>query len=166
MHGGRVIIGSVGLLTFVTGCGEATTRMQPGVPLEIRRGYCFVSTEYKQHGKELNRSDVYRRLSRNEKSKSYLDAGNSWAIASIAAVGVTLGTFTAATIGEHPDVDMDDDAKTALYATSFGVGLLSVVLCITSDGKYVKAAEVYNEGLPKALDPDAPDPADTSSDPP
>jgi len=166
MRGGRLIIASVGLLTVVTGCGEAATRMQPGVPLEIRRGYCFVSTEYKQHGKEVNTSDVYRRLNRHAQSRPYLEAGNSWAIASIAAVGVTLGTFAAATIGEHPDVDMDDGVKTALYATSFGAGLLSVVLCVTSDGKYVKAVEVYNEGLAKAPDPDATDPADASSDPP
>lgn len=53
---------------------------------------------------------------------------------------------------------MNDDAKTALYATSVGTGLLSVFLCVTSDGKYVKAVEVYNDGLPKAPDPDASDP--------
>jgi len=165
MRGSPVLVAGVGLLTLVTGCGGATVRMQSGVPIEIERGYCFVSTKYKQHGRDLDTDDVYRRIGRNEKSRSYIEAGNSWAIASVAAVAVTLGTFTAATIGEHPDVDMDDDAKTALYATSVGAGLLSVFLCVTSDGKFVKAVEVYNEGLPKAVDPDAPDPADRAGEP-
>lgn len=163
MRGDRVILGSLGLLAFVTGCGGATTRMQYGMPLEIRRGYCFVSTQYKQRGQELDPGDVYKRLSRKQESKAYLDAGNSWAIGSIAATLVATGTLTAGILGSSGDVKMDEDVTTALLVTGATVGVLSWVLCITSDGKYVKAAEVYNESLPK---PEPDETADPASGPP
>jgi hypothetical protein len=39
---------------------------------------------------------------------------------------------------------MSDGDKTALLATTAGVGVLGIVLCLTSDGQYATAAELYN----------------------
>lgn len=160
------MLGSFGLIALVTGCGQATTRMQPGVPLEIKRGYCFLSTEFKQHGREVNTNDTLTRLGRYERTKSYVSAGNSYAIGSIAATIVATGTLTVGLLGAQERIKMSDELTTGLIATGIGVGVLSWVLCITSDGKYVKAAEVYNEGLPKPDPDDDAGPPDASSDPP
>lgn len=137
------------LAILLPACGQATTRMQPGVPIEVKRGYCFLSTEYRQRGREVNRNDTLGHLARYERSKSYVSAGNAFAIGSIAATLVATTTLTVGLLGTRDTLKMDDGVSTALIATGIGTGVLSWVLCITSDGKYARAAEVYNEGLSK-----------------
>lgn len=133
------------LLTCLLACGQATTRMQPGVPLEVKRGYCLLNTEYKQRGKLLNRDDVMQRLARNEKSGPYVASGNAFAIGSIIATVVATPAIIVGSAAKEGNIHMSDGASTGLLVGGVAVGVLSVVLCITSDGKYASAAETYNE---------------------
>jgi hypothetical protein len=124
--------------------------MHPGLPLEVSRGYCFVSTDFSQRGKPVNRDDTLKRLAQFKASQPYVSAGNAFAIGSIGATIVGTSTLVVGLLGSdgtHGGIKMSDGTKAALIGTGIGVGVLSWVLCITSDGKYASAAEVYNKHL-------------------
>ncbi len=119
--------------------------MRPGVPLEVRRGYCFAPTLYLQRDQVVDRNSVMQRLARNPDSQPYVSDGNTIAIGSIAASIVGTTTLGLGVLGTGETVEMSDGTVTALIGTGIGVAVLSWVLCITSDGKYATAAEVYNQ---------------------
>lgn len=135
------------MASLLGGCASQI-KMQPGVRLETRRGYCFVETQFKQHHKVLNRDSVMQRLAKSRHSAPLVEQGNDYAIGSIVA---TLAASTALIVGmlaKKGDVRMSDGASTALVAGGVGAAVASWALCITSDGRYVAAADAYNARLP------------------
>lgn len=139
------LVGGLTVAVLLGACGQATTPMRPGVPLEIHRGYCLTDLEFSQRGVPVNRANTLARLSHYSTSQSHLSTGNALAIGSL---GATLAGTTALTVGlfgANGSIDMSDGAATALIATGAAVGVLSWVLCITSEGQYAAAAEVYNQ---------------------
>jgi hypothetical protein len=82
-------------------------------------------------------------------------AGDALAIGSIGATIVATSAFAVAALSSSDNVKMSDGAKAAVLGTGIGVGILSWILCISSDGKYATAAEVYNAHLsnPRELPP-------------
>jgi hypothetical protein len=138
------------------GCSQVTTPMRSGVPLEVNRGYCFMPTEFKQRGEPVNRENTMKWLAHYKPSSPYVNAGNVLAVGSIGATVVATSAFGAAAMGSTDSFKMSDGAKNALIGTAIGVGILSVILCVSSDGKYATAAEVYNAHLrtPDNLPPD------------
>jgi hypothetical protein len=145
------IIATFGALT-VLGCGQATLPMRPGTPLEVKRGYCFVNTTYKQHGVEVNRDDVMTHLAAHEDSGPYVSEGNSFAIGSIVATVVASPALVVGGMGKQGQIEMDDGASTGLLVGGLTAAVASWVLCIASDAKYARAAETYNERLGHAYE--------------
>lgn len=145
----RAVLGAGALVVATTvGCAP-TTKMVPGTPLEVQRGYCIVQTQYKQGGKALNRDSVMARLSKNPHARPHLESGSNLAIGSIitsvlGTIGIVLGV--AAKQGE---IKMADGASTAVLAGGIGLGLASWPLCIASDGQYAAGAAAYNAHLPR-----------------
>lgn len=131
------------------GCASQI-KMQPGVPLETRRGYCFVETQFKQHQKVLNRDSVMQRLAKSRHSAPLVEQGNNYAIGSIVSTLAAGTALVVATLAKNGKVEMSDGASTALVAGGAGAMIASWALCITSDGRYVAAAEAYNARLPVA----------------
>lgn len=123
--------------------------MRPGLPLEIKRGYCFTDLEFSQRGEPVNRENTLKHLARYTGSQPHLSAGNGLAVGSIGATLAGTSAFTVGMLGAHDTIEMSDGAATALIATGLGVAALSWVLCITSEGQYARAAEVYNERFEK-----------------
>jgi len=169
---GAVSSNTLGVLLALSSvaCGQATLPMQPGLPLEIHRGYCFVDTTYSQRGETRNRSDVMKHLSRYPESRPHLETGNTLAIGSIAAWLATTAGIITWDLADGGQIKMSDGDKTALLATTAGVGVLGIVLCLTSDGQYATAAELYNAhhttNAPPASDEDEQgDPNDASAPP-
>jgi hypothetical protein len=139
--------------------------MRPGVPLEVNRGYCFMPTEFKQRGEPVNRDDTLKRLARYKSSSPYVNAGGVLAIGSIGATVVSTAAFGAAALGSSDSFKMSDGTKIALIGTGIGVGVLSWILCISADGKYATAAEVYNAQLSTPGDPSPDDDAPAADKP-
>jgi hypothetical protein len=142
------ILGVGALMGSVGGCAHST-KMVPGVPLEVDRGYCIAETQYKQRGKPLNRDSVMARLSKTSRARPHLESGNKLAIGSIiTAVIGTAGIFLGAA-GKRGEIKMDDGVSTALLASGIGVSVGSWALCIAADGQYAAGAEAYNAHLPR-----------------
>lgn len=138
----------------VVGCGQATVRMDPGTPVAVERGYCLVNTKFKQRGHLLNRDDVMQHLERSEKTRSYVAQGNALAIGSIISVVVATPAIIIGASAKQGEIQMNDDASTALLAGGIAVGVASWALCIASDGKYVSAVDAYNEHFTERPEPD------------
>jgi hypothetical protein len=138
------VIATFGALTLL-GCGQATLPMRPGTPLEVTRGYCFVSTTYKQRGEEVNRDDVMTHLAAYKDSGPYVSEGNAFAVGSIVATVVATPAIVVGAMGKQGQIKMDDGVSTGLLVGGIAAGVASWVLCITSDAKYATAAETYNE---------------------
>jgi hypothetical protein len=128
--------------------------MQAGVPLDVKRGYCLVDTTFKQNGQLLNRDDVMRRLSKNQKSRPYVAQGNTLAIGSVVATILATPAIIVGASAKGGDIHMSDGASTGLLVGGIVAGVASWALCIASDGKYVTAAETYNEQFTKPPDQD------------
>jgi hypothetical protein len=158
------------LALSVSACGKAMLPMEPGVPLEIHRGYCFVDTTYSQRGKTRNRDDVMKRLSRYPESRPHLVTGNALAIGSVGAWLATSAGLITWDLADGGLIKMSDGDKTALLATTLGVGVLGIVLCLTSDGQYNTAAELYNAhhtaNTPPTNDDEEGDPNDDAANAP
>ncbi len=141
-----------GVLVFASalcGCNQVNTPMRPGVPLEIHRGYCLTDLEFSQRGEPVNRVNTLKHLARYTGSQPHLNAGSNLGLGSIGATLVSTSTFTVGLLGANDTIEMSDGAATALIVTGLSVGALSWVLCITSEGQYAKAAEVYNQRFEK-----------------
>jgi hypothetical protein len=144
--GGLRAIATLGALA-VLGCGQATLPMRPDTPLEVTRGYCFVSTKYEQRGEEVNRDDVMTHLAAYKDSGPYVREGNAFAVGSIVATLVATPAIVVGAMGKREQIKMDDGLSTGLLAGGITAGIASWVLCITSDAKYATAAETYNQRI-------------------
>jgi hypothetical protein len=121
--------------------------MQPGVPVDVQRGYCFLNTEFKQGGHMLNRDDLMQRLAKNEKTGPYVAQGNTLAVGSVVATVVSTPAILVGALAKDGDIHMSDATSTGLLVGGIAVGVVSWALCIASDGKYVTAVQKYNENF-------------------
>jgi hypothetical protein len=140
-------VASVWVMASLLGGCKSQIQMQPDVPLETRRGYCLVETQFKQHQKVLNRESVMHRLAKSRRSAPLVEQGNDYAIGSIVATLAAGTALVVATLAKNGEIEMSDGASTALVAGGVGAAVASWALCITSDGRYVAAAEAYNARL-------------------
>jgi hypothetical protein len=140
-----VLAGGISLAFGLSACVPSPVPMRPGIPVEVRRGYCFVPTEFTQRGVTVDRDSVMKRLARNSDSAPYVSDANAIAVGSIGATIVGTTTLGLGFLGRGETVKMSDGTTTALIGTGIGVGVLSWVLCITADGQYASAVEVYNQ---------------------
>jgi hypothetical protein len=88
--------------------------MEPGVPVDVRQGYCFLNTEFKQSGRTLNRDDVMQRLAKNEKTGPYAAQGNTLAVGSVVATVVATPAILVVGLAKDGDIHMSDGASTGL----------------------------------------------------
>ncbi|MFZ5893023.1 MAG: hypothetical protein ACOY0T_18325 [Myxococcota bacterium] len=114
--------------------------MNTSEPLQIQRGYCIGETRFEQHGQIVNRDDVMRRLGRYKDTAPYVQTGNTLAVLSIVT---SLTAITSLALHSSGAVH-DEGASRALLITGLATAVGSWPLCITADGRYAKAAEVYN----------------------
>jgi len=128
--------------------------MQPGVPVDVRRGYCFLNTEFKQRGHLLNRDDVMLRLAKNEKSRPYVAQGSTLAVGAVVATVIATPAILVGALAKEGNIHMSDDASTGLLVGGVALGVVSWALCIASDGRYVTAVERYNEHFTEPRDQD------------
>lgn len=128
--------------------------MQPGVPIEVDRGYCVARTVYKQDGEPINRDDMMENLAKHEPSRPHLVAGNWYALGSIVAVASAFTAFIVGTAGRHDRIDEGDDAANGLLIGGLAASAASWGLCIASDAEYATAAESYQTGEVNAEDAD------------
>lgn len=127
-----------------TGCMRSTLPMVPGVPITVERGYCFVSTQFTQRGKQLNRGNTLDTLETYPQSEPYVSAGNSYDVASFVTGFAGAGLVTAGALGASDTVQMTRGTSTALIATGAAMTVFSLVFCGVAEGKYASAVDVYN----------------------
>jgi len=105
------------------GCG-ATTRMQPGVPLEVNRGYCFlVRTNFKQRGRPVSTGDTLNQLERYPASRPRVRDGRALDVAALAVVIAGTSTWLVGDLGKAGQIEMSERESTALIASGFGVAV-------------------------------------------
>lgn len=121
--------------------------MQPGVSLEVDRGYWVQKTSFRQAGKEVDRDSVQAELERAEESAGVartaevLEVGSN--LTRVAGVLLVLWGASQRVGGS----EVSEETSTKLLIGGGATLGVSIGLAFGADGLYVKAVDRYNEGL-------------------
>lgn len=135
----------LGLASF--GCSNPTLKMEPGTPIEMKRGYCFVAPEYIQARRARDRGDTLEQLSRYKETAPHVSRGDWLRVGGFASSVVGISAGTAGVLGRTKDIDMDENTATILLASGIALQVVGIGLCIAAEGQFASAVEVYNEKI-------------------
>ena len=131
----------------VGGCGGGAVKMAVGTPIKYTRTYCFGDLRLEQRGKDLDWHDTMEKLSRRGESAPHIDTASGLALGSIVTTVVSAPAIIVGAYGMRGQIDMDQGVAAALLGTGIAASVASIVLCVSSEGKYVDAVDAYNQRL-------------------
>jgi len=142
---------AVGILlsgTLLLGGCAARPNMEPGVPLQVRRGHCFfVETQFKQRGVARDREDVLRQLASEPRSAPYVEAGKHYTIGAVLMAVAGGAGNVVGTLGHTGDIEMSAETSTLVFVGSLAAIVAGWGLCAAAEGRYAAAAEAYSAPL-------------------
>jgi len=135
--------------TLLLGGCAARPNMEPGVPLQVRRGHCFfVETLFKQRGVARDRESVLSELTKEPRSAPYVDAGKHYTIGAVLMAVAGGAGNVVGTLGSSGDIEMSREASTLVFVGSLGAVIVAWGFCNAAEGRYAAAAEAYSAPLP------------------
>jgi len=134
--------------------------MRPGAPLEVKRGYWLLPTEFTQRQQQVDRGSVKDELARRKRSQVAARRARGFDIAArVTAVlaGMGLGYGIARSIKKQPG---DEQSTTTGVLAAGGVNLgLSIAFGFAAEGTFVTAVDDYNrDSSPPESDGDESEP--------